>query len=201
MTGIDVDGGIETLGVGISGLPGLTGTVDGPLDSSSTGVGSGACQLSSCCATKAFSSAVVGIASITSLPARLASLASSLSSKSLMSIGETFGSLKGWITLVLSEAGFGISIIGLVTGGVVGSGDGVGVGVGVNGCCGWGETAAGATGCGLIGAGVAGTTGVGLGNGAGWAGVGLAVGAGGVAIGTVGLAGAAAPCGPSFRTS
>ena len=101
-------GGIDTPGVGIDGSAGGgTGAVGVFCIGASTGVGSGATlKLSSWSAIIAFSWSVVGIGA-TGPPAKLASFASSLSSRSFMSTGDTLGSFNGWITGSFKEAGLG----------------------------------------------------------------------------------------------
>ena len=81
-----------TPGVGIIGAAGSGVGVIGV--GGSTGVGSGTWKACSCSLTIAFSSVAVGIGGIMP-PLRLASLASSLFNRSLMSTGETLGLFKG----------------------------------------------------------------------------------------------------------
>jgi len=96
--------------VGLAGVGGASGAPEG----TSTGVGSGGAKDFSCSFTSAFSWSMdsTGIA----LPESPASFASSLSSKSLILTGAIVGSFSGWITRLLSEAGFGALLCGFMAG-------------------------------------------------------------------------------------
>lgn len=122
---------MPTPGVGKSDGLGAAGAGCAVLGTS-TGVGSGGMNDCNCSFIAAFSWSALSITGRSS-SARPASFASSLSSKSLMLTGATVGSCNGWITRVLSEAGFGA--LPKDFSGLAGAA-GCGIEAGVTGCCG-----------------------------------------------------------------
>lgn len=148
---------VETPGVGktdvVGWVIGIVGT-----GGASTGVNSGGVNDRSASSSCAFSWLTLSTTgrSLSGMPA---SLASSLSSKSFMLIGEMFGSLIGWMMRVFRDAGFGASPIGFGVKGIVfvavgGKVCGAGGWMTVPGCGNW----VGAWG---VNAGVIGSTGIG----------------------------------------